>query len=51
MGLGFGEAQGDVGGLGRRIDHPQLGPQKSPSNIKDQVRLSDNVTICNKDWE
>ena len=51
MGLGFGGAQGDVGEFGGTSDHSHRGPQKSPSNVKDQVRLSGDVEIRNKDWE
>ena len=49
MGLGFGGALGDVGELGRRLDHLHWGPQKSPSNIKDQVTLSGEDAICDED--
>ena len=49
MGLGFGGAWGDVGGLGGRLDHPHWGPQKSPSNVKDQVCLLGEVAIHDED--
>ena len=49
MGLGFGGAQGDMGRLGGRLDHPQRDPQKSPLNIKDQVCLLGAVAICDED--
>ena len=51
MGPGVGGAQGDVGGLGERLDHPHWGPWKSPSIIKDQVCLSGDGEICDKGWE
>ena len=51
MGLGFGGAQGEAGEFGGTSDHSHWGPQKSPSNVKDQVHLSGDVEIRDKDWE
>ena len=42
IGLGVGGAQGDMHGLGGMLDHPNWGPWKSPSIVKDQVCLSDD---------
>ena len=51
MGLRFGGAWEDVGEFGGISDCPHRGPRKSPSNVKDQVRLSGDVEVCDKDWE
>ena len=51
MGLEFGGARGDVGEFDGISDHSHQGPWKSPSNVKDQVRLSGDVEIRDKDWE
>ena len=49
MGLGFRGALGGMDGLGRRLDCPHQGPQKSPSNVKDQVHLLGEVAMCDED--
>ena len=45
------KSPGEVGEFGRTSDHSHRGPRKSPSNVKDQVRLSGDVEIRDKDWE